>query len=1148
MKLKVSMFRTMMIAALLFVGMAAEARVVSGTVKDQTGETIISASVVVKGTTIGTVTDFDGNYTLDVPDDAKVLIFSYIGMQTQELNITGDVMNVVLSENSEVLEEVVVTGYGTTKKRDLVTAVSSVSADQIKDVPVASAAEALQGKMAGVSVVTTEGAPDADVKIRVRGGTSLTQSNDPLYIVDGFPVSSISDIAPSDIASMDVLKDAAATAIYGAQGANGVIIITTKDSESNDDKMTFHVDYSGYVGWKWIAKEYDVLNPYEFTLAQYEWAYYKDKTKLKDNFNAYFDALYNSTKHNPESSQQTTSISDLLKEYSDPSQHPFQNWQDSAFGNTGFASNHSVSVSGGNKNATFNLSYNRIDDKAIMYMSNYVRNNISAKAKFKPFKNFTIGFTARYTNTVVLGAGSNAIKDNGTSSESRLRNAVVYTPTTLLSKNSEGESQEDETIGSLVEPNKAIRENYKNKVDNKWTLNGYASYKFAKYFTARVELGYDSRNINTDRYYGPTTYFSRNTGRPGIEGGTSQVQVLMEKESRLRNANTFEWKQSFVNNDHNVSVLVGEETIIHKSETKTMNGFGYKGNYNEETGEIFNYLGQAAYSEIQNYISPKDNQLSFFARANYDYKGRYYITATFRADCSTRFEKENQWGFFPSVAGAWRMSDEPWMQGASSWLSNLKFRLSYGMAGNNNVDLGFLHQDFLSSQMTYIDLGNGASNILVVGGSDKVAPNPHLKWETTITRDFGIDYGFFNERLTGAIDLYWNSTKDLIIRQSLPARYNYQYQNIGSTRNMGVEFSVKGVVLDHKSKKLSYNLTIDGNIAYNSNKVVDLGGVPSIAAQTTCFGSSEYLTLAEFLVEVGQPIGNVWGYQTNGYYTASDFENYNLTSDSWNRKEGVPTYGDGFLSNKVMPGATKFVDQDGNGIIDEKDKVLLGNTVPFLTGGFNVNFNIGGDKWGRVDLGANFTFAFGNKILNLNKMEYTTITEKSRLRNLITDVSFANRYSLFDGSGINFVDNPEYLNPADIYTRPATGEQFLKGDEYIAFANKVDAYNAAKGANHASPVMSDYVVTDQCMEDGSFLRLNQLTLGYSFPKVWMEKTKVINNIRIYVQGTNLFCATKYTGMDPEVDTRSSKNPLTPGVDFSAYPKSRGINVGLNVQF
>ena len=1136
MKLNVSVFRTMMLSALLLAGVAVEARVITGTVKDQTGETIISASVVVQGTTIGTVTDFDGNYSLDVPDDAKVLVFSYIGMKTQELTITGNTMNVVLSENSEVLEEVVVTGYGTTKKRDVVTSVASVGAEQLKDIPVVSASEALQGKLAGVTVTTTEGAPDADVKIRVRGGTSLTQSNDPLYIVDGMPVSSISDIAPSDIASMDVLKDAAATAIYGAQGANGVIIITTKDADSDDDKMTFHVDYSGYIGWKKIAKKYDVMNPEDFALMQYEWAYQKDNSLsgLRSNFYAYFDKLYNDTKYKDPAEVENSSISQVLEEYADDSRHPFIDWQDRTFGRTGFNSNQSVSMSGGNKNANFTLSYNRIDDKAIMEQSNYTRNNISGKAKFKPFKNFTVGFSTRYTSTEVLGSGSNAVKDNGTSTESRLRNCVVYTPTQLLSKNDGSSDDEDETFGSLYDPITTIRDNYKLKKDQKWNIQGYISYKFAKYFTVRSDIGYEGRYTTTDRYYGPTTYFSRNTGRPGIEGGTAQIQVTDERKSSLTNHNTLEWKQSF-NSDHNVSVLVGEETVIRKGETKNEYGFGYKGSYDVLNGEIFNYMGQAAYSEFTNYVNPRDNLLSFFARANYDYKGRYYITGTFRADCSTRFAKGNQWGYFPSVAVAWRMSDEEFMQEAASWLSNLKFRLSYGMAGNNNVDLGYLHPDFLSQQMTYFDMGQGTNNILVVGGSEKIAANPHLKWETTITRDFGIDYGFLNERLTGTIDLYWNTTKDLIIRQIMPARYNYQYQNIGSTRNMGMEFSVKGIILDHKSKSLSYYLALDANISFNKTRVEDLGNVTSMLAQTSCFGSSEYLTTAEFLLEVGQPVGNVYGYETDGYYTASDFISYVTSDHSWGLKEGVPSYGDGFLTNKPVPGSIKFKDQNGDGKIDEKDKVILGNTVPTHSGGFNLNFNIGGDKWGKVDLAANFTFAFGNKILNLSKMEYTTITEKTKMRNLIAAMSYNNRYSLMSAQG-------QYM--PDVYAT----NSFMYGDEYTVFANQLDQMNADKGANTHSPIMSHYVVTDQDLEDGSFLRLNQLTLGYSLPKVWMEKTKVINTIRVYVQGTNLFCATKYSGLDPEVDTRSSKNPLTPGVDFSAYPKSRGINVGLNIQF
>ena len=369
----------------------------------------------------------------------------------------------------------------------------------------------------------------------------------------------------------------------------------------------------------------------------------------------------------------------------------------------------------------------------------------------------------------------------------------------------------------------------------------------------------------------------------------------------------------------------------------------------------------------------------------------------------------------------------------------------------------------------------------------------------------------------------------------MPARYNFQYQNIGSTRNMGMEFSVKGVILDHKSKSLSYNLSVDANISFNKTRVEDLGNMSSMLAQTSCFGSSEYLTTAEFLLEVGQPVGNVVGYETDGYYTAADFQSYLASTHAWGLADGVPAYGDGFLTNKPVPGSIKFKDQNGDGVIDEQDKVILGNTVPTHSGGFNLNFNIGGDKWGKVDFAANFTFAFGNKILNLSKMEYTTVTEKTKMRNLITEMSFANRYSLYDANGV--------YQP-DLYaTAP-----LMYGDDYVAFAQQLDQFNADKGATMYSPIMSHYVVTDQDMEDGSFLRLNQLTVGYSLPKVWMQKTKVISNIRLYVQGTNLFCATKYSGLDPEVDTRSSKNPLTPGVDFSAYPKSRGINVGLNIQF
>ena len=1120
MKLNFSVFRTMMLVVILLGSMAAQARVITGTVKDPTGETIISASVVVKGTTLGTVTDFDGNYTLEVPDDAKVLIFSYIGMKTQELNITGDVMNVVLSENSEVLEEVVVTGYGTTKKRDLVTAVSSVSADQIKDVPVANAAEALQGKLAGVSVMAADGAPDADVKIRVRGGTSLTQSNDPLYIVDGSPVSSISDIAPSDIASMDVLKDAAATAIYGAQGANGVIIITTKDANINesDDKMQFHFTYSGYVGWRKITKMLDVMDNRNFMLLQYENAYLREgSAKMDDKFAPYFIDGWKSG--------DSYKIADMLANANNLER---TNWQEETFGRTGFDSNHSFSVNGGNKNANFNISYNRVDNKAIMYGSDFSRDNISLKAKFKPIKNMNIAFNTRYSDTRVNGAGSNTTKDAGSTSESRVRNSVVYTPVTLYSKDAES-LDDEESYGGLYNPLQTIDDNYKFKKDQKLNLNGYISYKFAKYFTWRSEVGYDYKRTNTNRFYGPTTYMARTYTR-----GNSIAVQTMEYESQFRQTNTFNYSQT-IKSHHNLNVTVGEEILIRKGEERTMTGIGYEGKYKGK--DVFNHLSNCTSASYTNYILPTDNMLSFFARADYNYRSRYYASLTFRADGTTRFAKENQWGYFPSAAIAWNIAEEDFMEPSRDWLSQLKLRFSYGTAGNNNVDLGYLHSDFLSSTAgeAAAQWWSGFSTMLTVGGSKKIAANPNLKWETTITRDLGLDFGFFNQRLSGTLDLYLNSTRDLIVLYPLSSGYNYQYRNIGSTQSKGVEFSLSGVALDKRTGDLNYNLTISANIAASQMKITDLGGVAEMPAATSAFSTSS-ITYNEFYVYPGGLVGDIYGYETDGWYKATDFKGTKGGSAArreWTLKDYAT---DGVVQphesmKNPYPGMIKLKDQNGDGKIDEADRVKLGNTMPICQGGFSLNFNISGKKWGMVDLGANFTYSIGNKVLNLNKVDFTTVTNtgtKTSYRNLLTAMNYGNRYSMFDENGGDLV--VKYLGQG------MTVEQMTQ---------QLDADNA--GANIWSPYAAAYVVTDYAVEDGSFLRLNQLTLGYSLPDKWISKA-YITKCRIYVQGSNLFTVTKYSGFDPEVDVYSSKNPMLTGVDYSAYPRTRGINVGVNLSF
>ncbi len=1134
------MKRFFYILAVALLPMMAQAEVVTGQVTDLNGEPIIGANVVVKGSTVGTITDFDGNYSLDVPENAT-LVFSYLGMSSQEIPVTSSTISVVLKEDNQVLEEVVVTGYGTTKKRDLVTSVSSVNADQLKDVPVTSAAEAIQGKMAGVSVVTAEGSPDADVKIRVRGGTSLTQSSDPLYIVDGFQVSSIADIPPSNIQSMDVLKDAAATAIYGAQGANGVIIITTKDIDSKtDDKMKIHFDYTGYMGWKQMAKKYDMLDVDNFVLMQYEYAYNKAKgntANIPSNFNQYFDPRYAET----QDKDQVMTIPEIQDYWRG---QKVTDWQEETFGHHGLNSNHSFTLSGGNKMANFLLSYNRVDDEGIMYGSDYDRNYLNFKTNFKPLKGLTISFTARYTNTVVLGAGTNTAQDAGSKTESRVRNAIAYSPIELFAKDNVAGLDDYESFGSLYDPITTINHNYRKKTDNKYNLQGYISYKFAKWFTIKSELGYEGRYQSQDRYYGPTTYYSRaGDGFTYAEGaGYGHIIATEQKNSRFKNTNTLEFKNKWGEN-HDLNVLVGQELQIMKGELRTTNGYGYDASLKGQ--DVFNYIGSAKAYTAKSYVDPTDNMLSIFARANYILFNRYYFTATFRADASTRFARENQWGYFPSVAVAWRIIDESWMEPAQDVMSNFKLRLSYGSVGNNNVDLGYLRPEYLASATAY----NGLFDTkLTDGGADGIAANNNLKWETTITRDLGIDFGFFNERLSGTVDLYWNSTKDLILKYALGGLggYNYQYRNIGSTDNKGVEFSVTGIILDKKAKNLNYNLSVNANISHNVNRVVDLGGMEQYMVSSACFSSNYDNTDYEFKLRPGDKVGDIYGYQSNGWYTASDFVSYNPANNRWyaeiwedKNDNGIKDEGE--VSEKAIttilgearPGMTKIVDQNGDGVIDDADRVVLGNTQPIVQGGFGLNFNIGGDKWGKIDMSAQFTYSVGNKVLNLSALDYGTIFDKSKLRNNTANVTYSSRYSLFRADG-TFIPS-EYIG----------SDGKVSGEMYDNLTNALAAANA--GANIANPISDNIALTDKYVEDGSYLRLTSLTIGYSLPEAWIKKAH-IQTARIFFTGSNLFCVTKYTGADPEVDTRSKINPLATNVDFSAFPKSRAFNFGINLSF
>ena len=440
---------------------SAQNRTITGTVTDATGEAVIAATIMVKGTTIGAATDLDGKYRIEVPANAKILVVSYVGMQTQEVNITGNVINVVLKDDATMLDEVVAIGYGTVRRRDITGSVASVSSESLAAIPVSSAAEAITGKLAGVQVTTTEGSPDAEVKIRVRGGGSITGDNAPLYIVDGFPVASISDIAPGDIESIDVLKDASSTAIYGSRGANGVIIVTTKSGK--EGKIT--VNYNAFTSWKKIANTLPVLGAADYAKWQYELALLKNdgKTESYDKFFGSYDDidLYNNVATN--------------------------DWQNLVFGRTGFTFNQNLSINGGSDKSRFSFSYSSIDDKAIMEMSSFRRDNLSFKMNTKASKNITLDFSARYAGTKIYGGGANEQREVS-SADSRLKHAMIYTPFPISNLTEDSGSAGDTEVGNLYNPLVNISDNDRQQFRKTFNMAGAATWEVIKNLKLKMIL------------------------------------------------------------------------------------------------------------------------------------------------------------------------------------------------------------------------------------------------------------------------------------------------------------------------------------------------------------------------------------------------------------------------------------------------------------------------------------------------------------------------------------------------------------------------------------------------------------------------------------------------------------------------------------
>ena len=1064
---------SLMILGLFAAAFAADAQEIKGVVSDMNGEPLIGVSVYVDGTTLGVATGIDGDYVINVPDaKGKTLVFSMIGLAEKKVVIGNNTtIDVVLEEDANFLDETVVIGYATVKRRDLMGSVTSVGNEALTQVPVASVGEALAGKMAGVQVTTTEGDPDAEIKIRVRGGGSITQDASPLYIVDGFPVESISDIPASDIQSIDVLKDAFSTAIYGSRGANGVVLVTTKSGASGK----ISVSYNAYWGQKKMANADAIQtgSPYDFVQNQYELAVLRDR--VDDDFIKVFGVFEDM---------------DLYKGVEK------NDWLKKVFGNTGTTFNHNLSVSGSTDKVKWTASYAHVGDNAIMIGSNYKRDNLNFKTQYKPIKQITIDINARYSRTEVLGAGTNSINDSGSTSSTsaRLKHAVQYTPFPITGVATDSDLAED--YGDNAPPLKSVTDNDNKRIRQNWTVNGSVTWHIIKNLNLKVEGGLDDYSQEDNRFYGLTTYYVGNSAT--IKGQpATQYKRAFRTNYRTTNTLNYNFGEVFADDRHKLDLLLGQEYILTKSNSLSTTIEGLPVFFDSQMA--WNFMASGTPVASNNFYNPNGQLLSFFGRANYDYDGRYAVSATVRADGSSKFEKGNQWGVFPSAAASWTISNEGFMEDAT-WLDNLKLRYSYGTAGNNNIPSNVSSLLFQANQSQWISMGNTWWGTTTVGGKS-IMPNPDLTWETTVSHNIGLDFAFLKSRITGSFEVYHNTTNDLLIQFPVAGSgYDYQYRNLGSVQNRGFEASLNFVLVEKKN----FGLTLGANISLNENKVTSLGGLDKIEA-TSEWASTEIGT--DYVVTVGRPLGDMYGYLSDGRYSVDEFTH---NGSEWVANEGTVNASDVLGKEFFRPGAMKLKDMNGDGKITVDDRTIIGNAQPLGVGGFNLTGYLYG-----FDFSANFNYVFGNNIYNANKIEFSHSRKYSN-RNLLTSMNVANRWTNIDW---------------------ATGEEITDADRLAEINAGTTMWNP--GANKA--IFSDWAV-----EDGSFLRLQSATIGYTLPQEWTMKIKM-QKLRVYVTGTNLFCLTKYSGYDPEVDTRR-KTPLTPGVDCSAYPKSTGYVVGVNITF
>ncbi len=993
---------------------------------------VIGANVMVKGTSNGTITDFDGNFSLQAKA-GDILSVSYMGYKTQEVKATASPMRITLQSDNVLLQEVVAVGYGTMRKSDLTGAVTSVSADELMKAPVSGLDQALQGRAAGVTVTTNSGQPGEAATIRIRGIGSAIGGNDPLYVVDGVITSDISFLAPNDIQSMEILKDASATAIYGSRGANGVIIVTTKTGASAGAKP--NITFDAYWGFQNRWRKLDVMDSRSHA-----------ETELR--IGAMRNGAEEISYYNNQGFAGWLQMYKLGKSVYYPTNFNYADqetdWQDEVFNANAFMHNYNLSVDGGNDKGHYALSANYFGQEGTIIGSNYQRFTIRLNTDYEIRKWLKVGEHLSFATS----KGRNAMNNSSSAGASVISAALamspwdpVYYPDGSVNVNGDDLSGHYSAGSNFKNVTNPYQMSYNTEPSNKNERaigDIYLEIKPIDGLTIRPSFSVDYTLNRTRNFTYPNTYTSYNYSEKNYITSSMTRYCSLQEETTVTYAKKI--------GKHNFSVMAGQTW-------QEYNTYGISGSGAQILNPIESnwYLSKATTdrTNASDEVS-RIRRVSFLGRVFYSYADRYMVTANFRADASSRFSK-NPWGYFPSVALAWRMSEESWLKQVE-WLDNLKIRAGFGQVGNDGIPSGSFTPTMGSSQDVFYGYTLGKSQTINGGSAVLTQVNLDGKWETNQQWDAGIDFSFWNGKLSGTLDYFCRDTKDALLYVNAPAHVGNRYslvKNVGNIRNEGFELTLNH---DNQVGKVHYN--IGANLSYLHNELTEINGGSPIWGDRT-------------KTDVGMSLNSFWGYEYEGVYQSdeealSQLYSYDATS--------IP----------VHAGDARYKDLNGDGKIDENDKSNIGNPFPKLTYGFN----LGAEFYG-VDIQLFFQGVYGNQIYNALRERLEGDGSSSALASYMADDVWVGYTDLVRDAllaqGVNWMElenrNGTIPNPLGSATNTENSTRFL--------------------------------------ESGSYLRLKNAQIGYTLPKKVTEKF-FCSRLRFYVTASNLFTITKYSGYDPEV--------------------------------